>query len=135
MGEPKRRSQSKSRPRQDRRGWQSRSRRRNESRPPKDKSPHDSSHLCSWRLSTPPRHSQDNVSEEPKVSQMEPLQTAFRDAMESAHSSSLSWEEQVQEEEQQHKGAAQGGKTRTESNLKPDVPPQCPKGGVLVMFP
>ena len=33
MGEPKRRSQSKSRPRWDRRGWQSRSRRRNESRP------------------------------------------------------------------------------------------------------
>ena len=66
---------------------------------------------------------------------MEPLQTAFRDAMESACSSSLLWEEQVQEEEQQQKGSAQGGRTRTGSNLEPDVPPQCTKGKVLAMFP
>ena len=98
--------------------------------PQKDKSPHDSSCPCGQRLPTPPRHSQDNVSEECKVSQ-----TAFRDAMESVHSSSLSWEEQLQEEEQQQKGSAQGGRTRTESNLEPDVPPQCLKGEVLVMFP
>ena len=62
-------------------------------------------------------------------------QTAFRDAMESACSSSLLWEEQVQEEEQQQKGSAQGGRTRTESNLEPDVLPKCPKGEALVMFP
>ena len=36
-------------------------------------------------------------------------QTAFRDAMESAHSSSLSWEKQVQEEEQQQKGSGPRG--------------------------
>ena len=67
---------------------------------------------------------------------MEPFQTTFRDAMESAHSSSLLWEKQVQEEEQQQKGSDQGGRIRTESNLEPDVaPPQCPKGEVLAMFP
>ena len=49
--------------------------------------------------------------------------------MESAHSSSLLWEEQVQEEEQQQKGSAQGGRTRTESNLEPDVAPPVSKGG------
>ena len=88
-----------------------------------------------WRLPTPPQCSQDNVPEEPEVSQMNSLQTAFRDAMGSTCSSSLSWEEWVQEEEQQQKGSAQGGRTRIESNLESDVPPQCLKGEVLVMFP
>ena len=70
-----------------------------------------------------------SVLEEPEVPCMEPPQTAFKDAMGSAHSSSLSWEEQVWEEEQQQEGSAPGGRSRTESSLEPGTPPPSSEGG------
>ena len=45
-------------------------------------------------------------------------QMAFRDAMEIGHSSSMSWEDQVQEEEQQRQGGS-----IMESSHELDVPP------------
>ena len=66
---------------------------------------------------------------------MESPQTAFRDAMGSAHSSSLSWKEQVQEEEQQQRGSAPGDGSRIKSSLDPDAPLPMSKGEAPVMFP
>ena len=49
---------------------------------------------------------------------------AFRDAMEIGHSSSMSWEDQVQEEEEQKQDGS-----ITESSPQPDVPPPALEGG------
>ena len=59
--------------------------------------------------------------EEPDTPQTESQQTAFRDAMESNHSSSMSWEDQVWEEEQQKEGSG--------LSPEPDVPPPAVEGG------
>ena len=59
---------------------------------------------------------------------MEPPQTAFRDAMGSAHSSSLLWEAQVQEEQLQ-RGSAPGDRSRIQSIPDPDTPPPASEGG------
>ena len=45
------------------------------------------------------------------------------------HSSSMSWEEQVQEEEHQEEGSVPGGESRTGSSPKPDVPPPAGEWG------
>ena len=60
---------------------------------------------------------------------MAPPQTAFTDAMGSAHSSLLLWEEQVWEEEQQQRGSAPGDGSRIESSPDSDMPPPVSKGG------
>ena len=49
--------------------------------------------------------------------------------MGSAHSSSLSWEEQVQEEEQQQRGSAPGDGSRIQSSPDPDAPQPVSEGG------
>ena len=67
--------------------------------------------------------------EEPNAPQTESQQTAFRDAMESNCSFSMSWEDQVWEEEQQKEGSVPGSRSRTESSPEPDVPPPAVEGG------
>ena len=51
-------------------------------------------------------------------------QTAFRDAMEISHSSSMSWENQVWEEKQQRRGSS-----ITESSPRPNTPPPASEEG------
>ena len=58
-------------------------------------SPHNSSHPWDWKLPTLPQPSWDKTAEEPKAQQ-----TAFKEAMELSHSSSMNWEDQVQKEEE-----------------------------------
>ena len=89
------RSHSKSRSRQEIRGQQSQSTRRGGSQPPKDKSSHDLSNPWDQKLPTPPRSSWEKVVEKVDTPQTKAHQTAFRDAMEISHSSSMSWEDQV----------------------------------------
>ena len=67
--------------------------------------------------------------EEPDRPQTEPQLTAFRDTMDSNHSSLMSWEDQVWEEEQQKEGSVPRGGSRTESSPEPDVPPPAVEGG------
>ena len=50
--------------------------------------------------------------ENPEAPQADSPQNAFKDAMEGAHSSLLSWEEQVVEEEQQQQAAPEGDRSR-----------------------
>ena len=58
-------------------------------------SPCNSSHPCDQKLPTLPWPSWDKTAEEPKAQQ-----TAFKEAMELGHSSSMTWEDQVQKEEE-----------------------------------
>ena len=125
---------SKSRSRWDIRGQQSQSIRRSGSQPLKNKSSCDSSCLCSWKLPTPPQFSWENVLGEPNTPQTESQQTAFSDTMESNHSSSMSWEDQVQEEEWQKEDSVLGGGSRNESSPEPDTPPPAVEGEVPTMF-
>ena len=67
--------------------------------------------------------------EEPDTPQTESQKTAFRDAMESNHSSLMLWEDQVWEEEQQKEGSVPGGRSRIESIPEPDMPPPAVEGG------
>ena len=57
-------------------------------------------------------------------------QMAFRDAMEISHSSSMSWEDQVWEEEEQKREDS-----IKESSPEPNVPLLHKRGGMPVMFP
>ena len=61
-------------------------------------SPYDSLGPQDWKLPTPPQPLQHKTAEEPKAQQM-----AFKEAMELGHSSSMTWEDQVQEEEEEQK--------------------------------
>ena len=82
-------------------------------------------------MPTPPQGPWGRTSEGSEVPQTEPPQTAFRDTMGSAHSSSLSWEEQVQEEEQQQRGSAPGDGSRIQSSPDPDAPQAVSEGGSI----
>ena len=62
------------------------------------RSPHDSSGPQDQKLPTPPQPSWDKTAEESKAQQM-----AFKEAMELSHSSSMTWEDQVQKEEEQQR--------------------------------
>ena len=58
-------------------------------------SPHNSSFPWDWKLPTLPQPSWDKTAEEPRAQQM-----AFKEAMELGRSSSMTWEDQVQKEEE-----------------------------------
>ena len=68
-------------------------------------SPHNSSHPWDQKLPTLPQPSWDKTAEEPKAQQ-----TAFKEAMELDCSSSMTWEDQVQKEEewQRHCSTTEG---------------------------
>ena len=102
-------SQSESRRGQSAREWQSHSRRKGTSQTPRGRSPHDSSGPQDQKLPTPPQPSQDKTAEEPKAQQ-----TAFKEAMELGWSSSMSWEDKVQKEEewQRHCSTMEGSPSR-----------------------
>ena len=62
---------------------------------PRGRSPHDPLGPQDCKLPTPPQPSRDK-----KVKESEAQHMAFREAMELSHSSSMSWEDQVQKEEE-----------------------------------
>ena len=76
--------------------WQSHSRRKGPSQTPRGGPPHDLLGPQDWKLPTLPWPSWDKTAEETKAQQM-----AFKEAMELGCSSSMTWEDQVQEEEWQ----------------------------------
>ena len=112
------RSHSESRRRWGIREWQSHSTRRGGSQLPWDKSPHDLSSPWDWKLPTPPWPSWDKVVKGVDTPEAEAQQMAFRDTMEIGHSSSMSLEDQVQEEEQQRWGGS-----IAEGSLESDTTP------------
>ena len=89
-----------------------------------NKSSHDSSSPWDRKLPTPPQSSWEKVVEKVDTPQTKAHQTAFRDAMKISHSSSMSWEDQVWEEEQQRQGGS-----IMESSPEPDVPPPASEEG------
>ena len=95
------RSHNKSRRGQYIRVQQSHSTRRGGSWPLRDKPSHDSSSPQDQKLPTPPRPSWDKVVKGVDTPETKAHQMAFRDAMEISFSSSMSWEDQVLEEEEQ----------------------------------
>ena len=124
------RSHSESRRRQDIRVWQSHSTRRGGSWPPREKPSYDSSSPWDQKLPTPPQPSQDKVVKEVDTPETKAHQMAFRDAMEIGHSSFLSWEDELWEEEEQ-----KWDDSITESSPEPDMPPPTLEGGMPVMSP
>ena len=66
----------------------------------------------------------DKMVKEVDMPETKAHQTAFRDAMEIGHSSSMSWEDQVQEEEEQKWDGSV-----MESSPEPDVPPPALEEG------
>ena len=83
-------------------------------------SPHDSSGSWGQKLPTPPQPSQGKTAKEPEAWQM-----AFRDAMDLAQSPSMSWEDWVQEEEEQERHSSMEG------DPKPDSSPPPLEGGSI----
>ena len=98
MTKPGGRSHSESRRRQGAREWQSHSTRKGSSQTLRGGSPHDLSAPWDQKLPTPPWPSWDKTVKEPET-----WQTAFKEAMELSWSSSMSWEAQVQKEEEQQR--------------------------------
>ena len=94
---------------------------------PKGDPSHDSSHLWGQKLPTPPQAPQDKISENPEVPWMDSPQTAFKEAMGSAHSS-MSWHDQVIEEIEQG-GAVMEEEPEFGSNLNSDAPLLGSEGG------
>ena len=92
---------------------QSCSRKQALSQTPQGGSPHDSSRSWGWKLPTPPWPPR---SETKKA---ETQQMAFRDAMEVARSPAMTWEDQVQEEEDKCEGHSS---TRGDSQSCPSSP-------------
>ena len=70
---------------------------------PRGKSPHNPSGPQDQKLPTPPWPLWDKVVKGIDRPESEAWQMAFRDAMELGHSSSMSWEDQVQKEEEQQR--------------------------------
>ena len=67
-----------------------------------------------WKLPTPPQPSQGKTSKKPEAWQM-----AFRDAMDLTQSPSMSWEDQVQEEEEQERCSSTEGDPKPGSSPPP----------------
>ena len=82
------------------------------SRTLQDGSPHDSSGSQGQELPTPPQPLRGKTSKEPEAQQR-----AFRDAIDLARSPSMSWEDWVQEEEEQERHSSMEG------DPKPGLPP------------
>ena len=97
---------------------QSHSRRKGQSQTPRGRSPHDSSGPPDQKLPTPPQPSWDKTVEESKAQQ-----TAFKEAMELGHSSSMTWEDQVQKEEEWQKHCS-----TMEGSPSPGLPPPLLEG-------
>ena len=74
------------------------------SQTPQGGSPHDSSSSLGQKLPTPPWPSQGKTTKEPEARQM-----AFRDATDLTQSPSMSWEDRVQEEEEQERHSSTEG--------------------------
>ena len=108
------RLRSKSRHRQNVREQWSCSRKRALSWTPWGGSPHDSSSSRGWKLPTPPWPPRSETSKKAEAQQM-----AFRDAMEVAWSPPMTWEDQVQEEEECERHSSTGG----DSQPCPSSPP------------
>ena len=83
------------------------------------------------KLPTAHQAQQDETSENPEVPKMDSPQTAFKDAMDSAHSSML-WHDQVIEEEKQG-GAVSEEEPKFGSNPDSDAPPWDLREGLPVM--
>ena len=98
-------SHSESRRRQGVREWWNHSTRKGGSQMPRGRSPCDPSGPQDCKLPVPPWPLQDKMVKESEAQQM-----AFIEAMELSHSSSMSWEDQVQKEEEQerHDSSAKG---------------------------
>ena len=109
------RSGSESRRRQGVREWQSHSMRKGGSQMPSGRSPHDLSGPQDCKLPTPPQPLWDKMVKESEAQQM-----AFREAMELGHSPSMSWEDQVQKEEEQQR-CDSSAKGSPESGSSPPV--------------
>ena len=109
------RSQSKSRHRQNVRERQSCSRKQALSQTLWGGSPHDSSSSQGQKLPTPPQPPCSETSKKAEAQQM-----AFRDAMEVTRSPPMTWEDQVQEEEEEHKRHSSTG---GDSQPCPSSPP------------
>ena len=77
-------------------------------------SPHDSLGPQGQKLPTPPWPLRGKTVEEPEA-----WLTAFRDAMDLTQSSSMSWEDQVQEEEEQERHSSMEGDPKLGLSLLP----------------
>ena len=77
-------------------------------------SPHDSSGPQGQKLPTPPQPLWGKTAEEPEAWQM-----AFRDAMDLTQSPSMSWEDWVQEEEEQERCSSMEGNPKPGSSPPP----------------